>query len=116
MKYIADISSAGNNSFGLVRLLAAIAVIISHGYLIVGGVDGIEPLETLTGYPLGAHAVHVFFTVSGLLVAASFDRRPHCGLWRDPASSGFIRGLSWQQLPCSWSRGFLPAEPVGPKS
>ena len=77
MKYIADISSAGNNSFGLVRLLAAIAVIISHGYLIVGGVDGIEPLATLTGYPLGAHAVHVFFTVSGLLVAASFDRRPH---------------------------------------
>ncbi len=77
MKVIADIVSAGNNSFGLVRLLAAIAVVFSHGYLIVEGVSGFEPLERFTGYPLGAHAVHVFFTVSGLLVAASFDRRPH---------------------------------------
>ncbi len=76
MKVIADITSAGNNSFGLVRLMAAMAVVISHGYLIVEGVSGFEPLERFTGYPLGAHAVHVFFTVSGLLVAASFDRRP----------------------------------------
>ncbi len=76
MKVIGDISSAGNNSFGLVRLLAAISVVISHGWVVTGGAHAIEPLEAFTGYPLGAHAVHVFFTVSGLLVAASFDRRP----------------------------------------
>ena len=77
MKFIADISAAGSNSFGLVRLLAAMAVVVSHGWVVTGGAHAVEPLEAFTGYPLGAHAVHVFFTVSGLLVAASFDRRPH---------------------------------------
>lgn len=76
MRTIADIASAGSNSFGLVRLLAAAAVVISHGYVVTGGAHAMEPLEAFTGYPLGAHAVHVFFTVSGLLVAASFERRP----------------------------------------
>ncbi|MGB8819338.1 MAG: acyltransferase [Rhizobiaceae bacterium] len=61
----------------MVRLLAATAVVLSHGYVVTGGQHAVEPLESLTGYPLGAHAVHVFFTISGLLVAASFDRRPH---------------------------------------
>ena len=76
MKTIADIAPAGNNSFGFVRLMAAIAVVISHAFVITRGASTLQPLEALTGYPLGAHAVHVFFTVSGLLVAASFDRRP----------------------------------------
>jgi peptidoglycan/LPS O-acetylase OafA/YrhL len=77
MKTIADIADAGTNSFGLVRLITAIAVVISHAFVITGGANMLQPLESLTGYPLGAHAVHVFFTVSGLLVAASFDRRPN---------------------------------------
>ena len=58
------------------RLIAVIAVVVSHAFVITGGAATLQPLEALTGYPLGAHAVHVFFTVSGLLVAASFDRRP----------------------------------------
>jgi peptidoglycan/LPS O-acetylase OafA/YrhL len=49
---------------------------VSHGYVVTGGIHAAEPLEALTGYPLGAHAVHVFFTVSGMLVAASYDRTP----------------------------------------
>jgi peptidoglycan/LPS O-acetylase OafA/YrhL len=76
MKTIADIADAGHNSFGLVRLMAAIAVVISHAFVITGGPLALQPFEAMTGYPLGAHAVHVFFTVSGLLVAASFERRP----------------------------------------
>lgn len=76
MTVISDFASADKNSFGLVRLLAAVCVVVSHSYLIAQGVNGLQPLEALTGYTLGAHAVHVFFTVSGLLVAASFERRP----------------------------------------
>ncbi len=76
MTTIDDFCHAGQNSFGLVRLLAAMAVVLSHAYVITLGPQTLQPLEVLTGYPLGAHAVHVFFTVSGLLVAASFDRRP----------------------------------------
>ncbi len=77
MKTIDNFCHAGQNSFGLVRLLAAMAVVLSHAYVITRGPQTLQPLEALTGYPLGAHAVHVFFTVSGLLVAASFDRRPN---------------------------------------
>jgi peptidoglycan/LPS O-acetylase OafA/YrhL len=73
---VADIALPGSNSFGLVRLMAALAVIVSHGYVVTQGMHAIEPLELLTGYPLGAHAVHVFFTVSGMLVAASYERSP----------------------------------------
>jgi peptidoglycan/LPS O-acetylase OafA/YrhL len=73
---VADIASPGTNSFGLVRLVAALAVIVSHGYVVTHGMHAMEPLESLTGYPLGAHAVHVFFTVSGMLVAASYERSP----------------------------------------
>lgn len=71
---IADVAHLKRNSFGLIRLLAALAVVFSHSYLITGGIDTPEPLEGLTGFPLGAHAVHVFFTLSGLLVAASYER------------------------------------------
>ncbi|MCX7864392.1 MAG: hypothetical protein N2423_05065, partial [Novosphingobium sp.] len=62
MKTIADIAPAGSNSFGLVRLVAAMAVVVSHAFVITGGASTLQPLEALTGYPLGAHAVHVFFT------------------------------------------------------
>jgi peptidoglycan/LPS O-acetylase OafA/YrhL len=77
MRTVSEFCHAGQNSFGLVRLLAAAAVVLSHSYVITLGPDTLEPLEALTGYPLGAHAVYVFFTVSGLLVAASFERRPN---------------------------------------
>jgi peptidoglycan/LPS O-acetylase OafA/YrhL len=77
MQTVSEFCHAGQNSFGLVRLLAAAAVVLSHSYVITLGPDTLEPLEALTGYPLGAHAVYIFFTVSGLLVAASFERRPN---------------------------------------
>lgn len=69
-----DYASPGNNSYGLVRLLAALAVIFSHAWIVVGGDVVMEPLEASTGYPIGAHAVHIFFILSGLMVTASFER------------------------------------------
>lgn len=63
-----------HNSFGVVRLLAALAVIFTHSFGVVGGWDVPEPLAAATGMSLGAHAVHVFFTLSGFMVAASFER------------------------------------------
>ena len=69
-----DYADPGKNSYGIIRLLAALAVIFSHAWIITGGVTVKEPLEVLTGYTLGAHAVHVFFILSGLMVTASFER------------------------------------------
>ena len=69
-----DYAEPGKNSYGIARLLAALAVIFSHATVIIGGADVHEPLEVLTGYPLGVHAVHLFFILSGLMVTASFER------------------------------------------
>lgn len=67
----------GQNSFGFVRLLAAVAVVYSHTWLISGGMGYWEPLLEETGYPLGWHAVNVFFTLSGIVIAASLNRQPN---------------------------------------
>ncbi|MEP3525029.1 MAG: acyltransferase [Hyphomicrobiales bacterium] len=69
-----DYAEPGKNSYGIIRLLAALAVVFSHASIISGGVSIKEPLEVLTGYTLGAHAVHIFFVLSGLMVTASFER------------------------------------------
>jgi len=71
---ISDILHRDSNNFDLLRLLAAASVIVSHAYVLARGTTGIEPLETVSAFTLGSHAVNVFFILSGLLVAASLDR------------------------------------------
>lgn len=71
---LVDHVSKNANSYNLLRLLAALSVVISHSFLVTGGESVAEPLEHSTGYPLGAHAVHLFFFLSGLMVSASFER------------------------------------------
>ncbi|MFO6446932.1 acyltransferase family protein [Erythrobacter sp. NE805] len=61
-----------DNNLNLVRMLAAGAVLVSHAFPISGGKD---PLLVLTGATGGEYAVAVFFGISGLLIARSFDRR-----------------------------------------
>lgn len=79
MTTLAAILPAERNNFGLIRLLAAASVVISHAYVIVRGDGAAEPLEALTGYSLGQHAVNVFFFTSGVLVAASLARSRSIG-------------------------------------
>ena len=71
---ISDKLNSGKNSFGLVRLVAASAVIFSHAWSVTAGNDTLEPLEAETGYALGWHAVNLFFALSGLLIAGSLSR------------------------------------------
>lgn len=63
-----------NNSFNLLRLGAASAVIISHAFVIAYGATAPQPLENHLFFSLGMQAVNVFFVLSGVLVAASADR------------------------------------------
>lgn len=70
------IAARGKNSFNLVRLLAAAAVIVSHAFYITNGKALPEPLAIYTDYPLGAHAVNVFFALSGFMIAASWHNNP----------------------------------------
>ena len=62
------------NNFSLVRIVMALAVLVSHGFFLHSGLTSMEPLVAWTGYSLGEHAVQVFFFLSGILVAQSFDR------------------------------------------
>lgn len=68
---LADIMAPDRNSFGVVRLAMALAVLVSHSYYFVTANAASEPLVSWTGHSLGEHAVQVFFFLSGILVTQS---------------------------------------------
>ena len=68
----------GTNHFHLIRLIAAWLVIYSHAWAITGA-PGTDHLGQLTGHTAGGFAVDVFFTISGFLIAASYERNR----WQD---------------------------------
>ena len=63
-----------DNNFNLIRILAAVAVLVSHAWIIAKGVGTPEPLQQIVGHSLGTLAVYVFFAISGFFISASFDR------------------------------------------
>jgi peptidoglycan/LPS O-acetylase OafA/YrhL len=71
---LADILTPETNSFGVLRFVMATLVLISHSYLYAAGTSEAEPLQPWLGRSLGECAVQVFFILSGVMVAQSFDR------------------------------------------
>ena len=67
-----------HNNFDLLRLVAALSVIFSHGFLLAENSQDHDPLMILTGGQaiLGLAGVFVFFTISGYLIAQSFEQTP----------------------------------------
>lgn len=63
-------------NFGLLRMAAAVAVLVSHSFEIVDGTSAREPLWIVShgSLKLGTLAVCVFFAMSGFLVTPSFVR------------------------------------------
>ncbi len=63
------------NNFDLLRLIAAISVMLSHAFLLSENSQTHDPLMILTGGQavLGVVGVFVFFTISGYLITQSFD-------------------------------------------
>ncbi len=76
---LGDALRSEHNNFALLRLLLALAVVLSHAVSVVSGRVEDEPLALSTGFTLGEHAVNGFFAISGFLVTMSYDRRG----WRD---------------------------------
>jgi peptidoglycan/LPS O-acetylase OafA/YrhL len=72
--YLADMLAPDRNSFAIVRMAMALAVLVSHSYWFAIGTVGSQPLVKWTGHSLGEHAVQVFFLLSGILVAQSLQR------------------------------------------
>lgn len=76
---------AHGNAFGVLRLVLAALVIVSHSAEMLDGNRLREPLTRMFGtISFGEFAVDGFFIVSGYLVTASFVRRPKIFsyLWR----------------------------------
>lgn len=69
-----DMLPPARNNFAIVRLVAALSVLVSHCYLLQSGLSTSEPLRTSTGYSLGSYGVQVFFVLSGILVTQSLMR------------------------------------------
>jgi peptidoglycan/LPS O-acetylase OafA/YrhL len=68
--------SRNGNNFDLVRLLAAVAVVYGHSYLLQapdGTTDWVQNALGFDGF--GALGVYAFFLLSGMLVTASYDRQ-----------------------------------------
>lgn len=75
MMYLSELSEGRDNNFNLIRVLAALAVLITHSFSLATGSGHAEPLRTSLGITIGDIAVDVFFITSGFLVTASLLKR-----------------------------------------
>jgi peptidoglycan/LPS O-acetylase OafA/YrhL len=92
VKASATLSKEGN-SFGLIRLVLAALVIISHSWSIGG--YGFEPLTlTSSGISLGLFAVSGFFCLSGMLIGVSAERS---------TAGAYMRRRAARILPGYWA-------------
>lgn len=102
---LATILNSDQNSFNAVRLFAAIAVVVSHSYLLLLAGDHSEPLDWAP-YNLGQIAVNVFFFLSGMMLSRSYALRPD---WRRFALARILR-----VFPALIACGFVVAWVLGP--
>lgn len=91
-----------NNNFDVLRLAAAMAVLVSHSFALVGER---EPLHGF-GTSLGNVGVLVFFGISGLLIRRSWEYDP------SPRSFWFKRAL--RLLPALTTLAVITAFVLGP--
>lgn len=75
MRKLADYSQGKDNNFNLIRILAALAVLITHSFVLATGQPSSEPLRETLGMTMGAIAVDIFFITSGFLVTGSLLAR-----------------------------------------
>ena len=72
---LGDFTYGKDNNFNLIRLVAALAVLVTHSFAIATGDPANEPLRGWLGMTIGDFAVDAFFVTSGFLVTASLANR-----------------------------------------
>ena len=72
---LSDVSKGRDNNFNLIRIAAALAVLVSHSFVLAMGGRAVRPLSTSLGMEIGDIAVDVFFITSGFLVTGSLLTR-----------------------------------------
>lgn len=75
MKFININSDSRSNNFKLIRFIAALAVLISHSFIVVLGYPEADPLYEIINKTIGGIAVDIFFVISGFLVTKSLISR-----------------------------------------
>ena len=72
---LSNYTQGRDNNFNLIRIIAALAVLVTHSFALAIGTADAEPLREKLGMTLGSIAVDVFFITSGFLVTASLINR-----------------------------------------
>ena len=72
---LSEVAQGRDNNFNLIRILAALAVLVGHSFPIALGKGAGDPVAGLVGISLGGIAVDVFFVTSGFLVTGSLLSR-----------------------------------------
>lgn len=75
MKTLGELAQGRDNNFNLIRILAALAVLVSHSFAVSLGFDEAEPGRVSLQLTPGDVAVDVFFVISGFLVTGSLLAR-----------------------------------------
>jgi peptidoglycan/LPS O-acetylase OafA/YrhL len=74
MLRLSDFTYQRDNNLNLLRVVAALVVLIVHGFTLTLGAQAPVPFQSILGMPPSAIAVDIFFIVSGFLVTASLLR------------------------------------------
>lgn len=72
---LSNFTQGRDNNFNLIRIVAALAVLITHSFALAIGTGKAEPFRESLGMTMGDSAVDVFFITSGFLVTASLLTR-----------------------------------------
>ena len=84
------------------RLLAAVAVVVGHGYVL----NGQTPAPRMGGIPLHTLGLYIFFTISGYLITSSWNRWPNL--------PSFVRNRALRILPALAAVVLLTVVVTGP--
>lgn len=93
-----------HNNLDIMRLAAAVLVIFSHAFPIVGAS---EPRSFLnpTGHSWGNFGVLVFFSIGGYLIAGSWVKDPSVGRYWAKRALRLLPGLLLATLLSAWALG-----------
>lgn len=81
MIVLKDVCEGRDNNLNLIRMSAAVGVLVSHAWPLSLGPGTSEPLSQVFGQSLGSLSVLVFFVISGFLIPRSFERQPTLVNW-----------------------------------
>ena len=94
---LAQAAQGHDNNLNLLRLVAALLVLVSHSVTVATGRGNLEPGRSLLGLSLGDIAVDIFFVVSGFLVTGSLMRSNSLAKYAAARALRIVPGL-WVAL------------------